>query len=211
MTDNWSTRESCRGCGVVVWPLLAAVKNKKKSAGGNGTNALGGAAVKMTSTKVTPVKACATAPVVKCTAVEESEPKGEPSVAQLRQELAKLEASLKVFNGGGASEVEESLETNAVQALIRQNIEAVKAKIRDQRPVTERLEGLRGAIQRGRNRLKAAEAELNEVQMRIAAEKEILTKREAEMATLEHELMAEVANRNKFQSFREMEEQHVPP
>ena len=219
---NWSSRSACRACEVAAWPSLGqsgSAHHKKKK--GPAASSAGPAGAPQNKVDQTVVKTAARVVATSATAVVtasaaggtvtdhvdltvHSAPKGmtASSVAALKAELAGLEAALASLVGSNGSA------SASLAAQVQASVDALKVQIRDKRPPGERLEGLRGAIQRGEQRLLTAKQELAAAVAKVEAEQELLDNRKAEMAALESELLLELSSRTPF---RVTTPQAVPP
>ena len=181
---NWSSRSACRACEVAAWPSLgqsgSAHHKKKKGPAASSAGPAGAPQNKVDQTVVkTAVRVVATSATAVVTAsaaggtvtdhvdlTVHSAPKGmtASSVAALKAELAGLEAALASLVGSNGSA------SASVAAQVQASVDALRVQIRDKRPPGERLEGLRGAIQRGEQRLLTAKQELAVAVAKMEAE-----------------------------------------
>ena len=193
-TCNWENRVTCRTCSAVQWPSPTAAAKKTKGK-------------KQTIT----VTATSTQPSLTMAAAEEVPigPAGTATVAQLKAEIDGLKASLAAL---GPKTSLGSAATNVARESLEAGIKDIEARIRriqDRRTPLERLEGLRGAIGRGRRRLTEMQTEKSALEEKIAAEEALLAGRVAEVEELESNLLRGISkDRLGFQ----MEDQAtVPP
>lgn len=180
-TCNWESRVTCRSCSAVQWPSPTAAAGKPKG----GTKRAGGPG----SAPGTTPPAGASPPSVGVAGA----PKGStepPTVAQLKAEVAGLKASLDAL---GPATSQGSAATATARESLQAGIDDLEARIRDQRSPLERLQGLRGAIGRGRRRLTEMNAEREAIVNKIEAEEELLAKRQGELEELERELMEDIS------------------
>ena len=191
---NWDTRSQCRGCPPATTPGTAAASEARHS--GKGRLGKGRQANDEMNTTLS------TASSISPAAAEASQDgaTAQEDRAALQAQLTSLESAIAALGESAAPDIWQGLQDKAEQ---------VKQRLRDGRPLGQRLEGLRGAIQRGEARLLKAQMALQEAQKRVTDETDLLERRQQEMRAMETELIKDLSHAPS--RFRQTSEATVPP
>ena len=173
---NWSSRSTCRGC-----PPAPGGKSQQAGKGRMGrgkgrepsNSSRSPSAESPSSTHFPPTENTPGSGTESC------------DRATLQTQLSAVESAMEALGDTAAPDITQGLQAKA---------EKLKQQLMASRPLGQRLEGLRGAIQRGETRLLKAQAALEEATKKVDEETQLLTQRREEMRRLEAELVRDLAS-----------------